>query len=207
MEAWFIVAQVLGVITIVFAFASYQKKEQRKYLFTIGISYIFWTLMFVAMGLNGRMIDFIPPIIASGFGMLRSFVFWWIVGDKRRKKAGRIFLLVFLAVAVTGGIFAILNSTPEIMVFQWIVLFAALLFVIGQYLPNQHFVRATAVIYAIAFSFASTPLYILDGDFRWNPMGLLIEVSKIASVIWFYIMLMKKKGKQVTQSESHNTLE
>ena len=150
--------------------------------------------MFVTMGLDGRMVDFIPPIIASGFGTLRCFVFWWIYGkdSKRRKIGGRVFLLVFLAVALAGGIIAIINSSPEVRVFQWVVMGAALLFVVGQYLPNKHFVRATAVIYAIAFSFASTPLYILEGDFRWNPMGLLIEASKILSVAIFYLRFARK---------------
>ena len=197
---WFIVAQILGVITLVFAFASYQHKQQRKYLFTIGISYIFWTLMFVAMGLNATTFaDFIPPVVASGFGTLRSFVFWWILAkeDKRRKIAGRVFLLVFLAIALVGSAFAIMNSSPEVRPFQWIVMGTAILFVIGQYLPGKHFVRIAAVLYAISFSFASTPLYILEGNFRWNPIGLLIEASKIFSVILFYILLSRKKREPI----------
>ena len=151
--------------------------------------------MFIAMGLNGRLLDFVPAIIAAGFGTLRSFVFFWIFAKKtkRRMVTGRLFLLCFLVVALIAGVIAILNSSPEVRTFQWIVMVAALLFVLGQYLPNKHFVRLTAVIYALAFSLASTPLYILDGDFRWNPIGLMIEASKILSVVLFYILLLKKK--------------
>ena len=195
MGAWFWVAQVLGVVTLTFAFISYQRKEQRRYLFAMGISYFFWMLMFLAMGLDGDMTNFIAPTLVAGVGTIRAFVFWWILAkdSKRRKIGGRIFLLCFLAAAVAGGVVAIVNSSPEVQVFQWVVMVTALLFTVGQYLPNKHFLRVAAVLYAIAFSFASTPLYILDGDFRWNPIGLLIEASKIISVVVFYIINIKKR--------------
>ncbi|MCL2850870.1 MAG: hypothetical protein FWE01_00720 [Firmicutes bacterium] len=202
MGAWFWTAQALGLITLVFAFVSYQRKEQRKYLFAMGISYIFWTLMFLAMGLEGNMTHFIPAMIVAGVGTLRCFVFWWILAkeSKKRKIGGRVFLLCFLIAALTGGIIAIINSAPEVRILQWIIMVTALLFTAGQYIPNKHFLRMAAILYATAFSFASTPLYILEGDFRWNPIGIAIEASKILSVIIFYILLLKKR-KTIKSSE------
>jgi len=66
-------------------------------------------------------------------------------------------------------------------------LFAALGFVIGQYLPGVHYVRVSVVIYAVVVMLTQTPINILYGDFRWNIMGILIESAKIISVVVFYI--------------------
>ena len=51
MNTWYIVAQVLGLITICFEFTSYQITDKRKYFLITGIGSFFWMMMFVAIGL------------------------------------------------------------------------------------------------------------------------------------------------------------
>jgi len=68
---------------------------------------------------------------------------------------------------------------------------AALSFVIGQYLPGVHYVRITVSFYAVIVILTQTPLNILYGDFRWNIMGIAIEVAKILSVVVFYVRFSK----------------
>jgi len=66
-----------------------------------------------------------------------------------------------------------------------ITLVTALLFVVGQYLPSKHYVRVFAIFYALAV-LAQT--WIEDSNF----MGVIIEASKIISIIVFYILLSRK---------------
>jgi hypothetical protein len=56
-------------------------------------------------------------------------------------------------------------------------------------------VRITVVFYAIVVLLTQTPLNILEGDFRWNIMGILIEASKIASVVIFYARYSTQEKK------------
>jgi len=178
---WFIIAQVLGVITIIFDFISYQIRDQRKYLLVFSIGSFFWMLMFIAIGAE------VSPILAAAFSVLRGMVFWWIFAKNtpKRKLGGRIFLYVALLIGLGGAVIGILNS-QDYVVLQIVMLVTALLFVVGQYLPSKHYVRAFAILYAVSMLLISTPL----GTF--NPMGIFIEVAKIVSIIVFYIILARR---------------
>ncbi|MCL2587668.1 MAG: YgjV family protein [Firmicutes bacterium] len=200
MSAWFIIAQVFGIITIVFEFASYQIKDKRKYLLVNGIGGIFWTIMFVAIGMATSLSTQLSLIIVGAYTTTRALVFWWIFkhDTKRRRMAGRIFLIVMVIIAISAGIYVIVGlPTREVRILQSIALVFALGFVIGQYMPGKHPVRITVFFYAIMLLLTQTPLNILYAEpplnFRWNPMGMLIEMSKIASVIVFYFLFFQKK--------------
>ena len=188
MNTWYIIAQIFGIVTISFEFACLQVKDKPKYFFLTGVGSLFWALMFVSMGMATGMSTQISLIVAATYSTVRSFVFWRIFSKDtpESKEAGLIFLLVMIVVAFVAGTLAIVNAPAEVRWLHTLGLFAALSFVIGQYLPGVHYVRVTVSIYALVVILTQTPLNILYGDFRWNIMGILIETSKIVSVLVFY---------------------
>ncbi|MCL2427469.1 MAG: YgjV family protein [Oscillospiraceae bacterium] len=189
MNEWYIVAQVLGVITIGFEFMSYQIKDKAKYFLTTGIGSFFWTLMFVAIGLAMGMNTQLSLIIAATYSTVRNLVFYrtFSKNTAESREMGLIFLLIMIVVAIVAAIVVLPSVPVEVRWLHILGLLAALSFVIGQYLPGVHYVRVTVVIYAVVIMLTQTPLNILYGDFRWNIMGILIESAKIISVIVFYI--------------------
>jgi len=186
---WYIVAQVLGVITIGFEFASYQIKDKAKYFLTTGIGSFFWALMFVAIGLAMGMNTQLSLIIAATYSTVRNLVFYrtFSKNTAESRETGLIFLLIMIVVAIVAAIVVLPSVPVEVRWLHILGLFAALGFVVGQYLPGVHYVRVSVVIYAVVVMLTQTPLNILYGDFRWNIMGILIEGAKIISVIIFYI--------------------
>ena len=201
MNNWFIAAQVLGVITICFEFASYQIKDKSKYFLITGIGSFFWMMMFVAIGMATGMSTQLSLIVAATYSTVRNLVFFRIFSKDtpESKEAGLIFLLVMIAVALVAGTLAVINSPVEVRWLHIIGMITALGFVIGQYLPGVHYVRITVVFYAVAVMMTQTPLNILYGDFRWNIMGILIESAKIISVIVFYIRFSSQPKKPQLQ--------
>ncbi|MCL1994704.1 MAG: hypothetical protein FWG63_00695 [Defluviitaleaceae bacterium] len=187
-NTWFILAQVLGVITICFEFTSYQIKNKAKYFLVTGIGSCFWLLMFVSIGMATGMATQLSLILAATYSTIRNLVFFGIFSKNtpRSKEWGINFLLVMIVVAIAAGTMTVLNAPEPVRWLHIIGLITALAFVIGQYLPGVHYVRITVVFYAIAVFFTQTPLNILYGDFRWNVMGMAIELAKIVSVIVFY---------------------
>ncbi|MCL2827268.1 MAG: YgjV family protein [Oscillospiraceae bacterium] len=189
MNTWFIVAQILGLITICFEFASYQIKDKTKYFLVTGIGSFFWMTMFIAIGLATGMSTQLSLIVAGTYSTIRNLVFFRIFSKNtpESKEAGLIFLLVMILVALVAGVVAILNSPEQVRWLHALGLITALGFVIGQYLPGVHYVRIAVVFYAVVVLLTQTPLNILYGDFRWNIMGILIESAKIISVVVFYV--------------------
>jgi len=189
MNTWFIVAQILGLITICFEFASYQIKDKTKYFLVTGIGSFFWMTMFIAIGLATGMSTQASLIVAGTYSTIRNLVFYRIFSKNtpESKEAGLIFLLVMIVVALVAGVITILNSPEQVRWLHALGLITALGFVIGQYLPGVHYVRIAVVFYAVVVLLTQTPLNILYGDFRWNIMGILIESAKIISVIVFYV--------------------
>jgi len=189
MNTWYLIAQVLGVITICFEFASYQIKDKSKYFLTTGVGSFFWMTMFVAVGFATGMDTQLSLIVASTYSTFRNLVFWKIFSKNtpRSKEAGLNFLLVMIVVALIAGTLAIINAPAQVRWLHTLGMIAALSFVIGQYLPGVHYVRITVVFYALIVLLTQTPLNILEGDFRWNIMGILIELAKISSVVVFYL--------------------
>ena len=197
MNTWFIIAQVLGVITIGFEFASYQIKDKPKYFMVTGIGSFFWMCMFVAMGLATGMSTQLSLIVAATYSTFRNLIFWRIFqkNTPQSKEFGLNFLLVMIVIALAAGILAIANSPAEVRWLHSIGMVAALGFVIGQYLPGVHYVRISVVFYAVIVIFTQTPINILEGDFRWNIMGMAIEAAKIISVIVFYARFASQPTK------------
>ena len=179
MWVW-ILAQVFGVITIIFDFISYQMKDQRRYLLIFSIGSFFWMLMFITLG-N------LTLILIAFFSVLRSMVFWWIFAKKTPKRilGGRIFLAFALLIGFYGAYLSLSAAPEDERIFHWFVLITALLFVVGQYLPSKHYVRFFAFFYAIAVMV----LVIVEGG--GNIMGVLIELAKIVSIIVFYCIAVR----------------
>jgi len=201
MNNWYIAAQVLGIITICFEFASYQIKDKTRYFLITGIGSFFWMTMFVAIGMATGMSTQLSLIVASSYSTIRNLVFYriFLKDTPQSKEAGLIFLLVMIGVAFIAGTLAVISSPAEVRWLHIIGMMAAIGFVIGQYLPGVHYVRITVVIYAIAVLMTQTPLNILYGDFRWNIMGMLIESAKIISVVVFYVRFAYEPKKPQLQ--------
>ncbi|MCL2865110.1 MAG: YgjV family protein [Lachnospiraceae bacterium] len=198
MNPWFIAAQALGIITILFEFVSYQIKDKVRYFLVAGIGSFFWALMFVSMGMASGMATQQSLIIAAGFSSFRAIVFFFIFrkDTEKSRKIGKTFLLCMVAIAVAAGIFTVATTPPEVRIWHIFGMIGALSFVVGQYLPGVHWVRVTVVIYATAVLLTQTPLNILYGPVRWNFMGIAIESAKIISVIIFYIRYARNKDKE-----------
>jgi len=197
MNTWYIAAQILGLITICFEFASYQIKDKRKYFLVTGIGSFFWTMMFVAIGLATGISTQLTLIIAAAYSTIRNIVFYRIFSKNtpESREAGINFLLAMIVFALVAGVFTVMNAPEQVRWLHGIGLATALAFVIGQYLPGVHYVRITVIFYAIAVILTQTPINILYGDFRWNIMGILIEAAKIISVIVFYIRYASEPKK------------
>jgi len=197
MSTWYIAAQILGLITIGFEFASYQIKDKVKYFLVTGIGSFFWMTMFIAIGLATGMSTQLSLIVAAIYSTIRNLVFYRIFAKNtpESKEAGLIFLLVMIVIAIVAGIFTVLNAPEQVRWLHGIGLLMAIGFVVGQYLPGVHYVRIAVVFYALAVLLTQTPLNILYGDFRWNIMGVLIEAAKIISVAIFYIRYASEPKK------------
>jgi len=197
MNVWFIIAQIFGVVAMAFEFACYQinqKHDKTKYFLLTGIGSLFWALMFVAMGLATSMNTQLSLVLAGTYSTVRNLVFFGIFkkDTPASKKAGRVFLLVMMVIGIVAGIMTVLQAPEQVRWLHVLGLITALLFVVGQYLPGDHYVRVSVVFYAAVVLLTQTPINILEGDFRWNIMGILIESSKIVSVAVFYILQMMK---------------
>jgi len=197
-NTWFIVAQFFGALALISAFISYQIKDKRKYLVVETITSFLQAFMFIAMGIATSMDTMMSLVIVSIYSGIRAIVFWWItaVDSHKRRNIGRGFLAFMIIFALTAGIFVIATQLPtrEVVILQSVTLVFALGFVVGQYLPGKHPVRITIFFYAIMLFLTQTPLNIVEGTGieRWNIMGMLIEGSKIVSVIVFYIFMLQK---------------
>ena len=203
MSTWYIAAQILGVITIVFEFASYQIKDKSRYFLMTGIGSFFWMAMFFAVGMATGMDTQRSLIVAASYSTVRNLVFWRIFAKNtpQSKEIGINFLLIMIGVALVAGVMAIASSPPQVRWLHTLGMIAALSFVVGQYLPGHHYVRITVVIYALVVILTQTPVNILYGDFRWNIMGILIELAKISSVVVFYIRFAKEPLQPQLQFE------
>ena len=195
MNIWYFIAQILGLVTIIFVFASYQIKDKAKYFLYIGISSFFWMTMFVSMGLATEFATQLSLIVASSYSTVRNLVFWktFSIDTEKSRKFRLRFLIVMIVIALVAGTLSVLNTPEQVRWLHIIGMIAALCFVIGQYLPGVHYVRITVTIYALVVILTQTPLNILYGDFRWNIMGIAIELAKISSVAVFYLRLAKEK--------------
>jgi len=188
MNMWFIIAQILGVITIGFEFTSYQIKDKTRYFLVTGIGSFFWMTMFVAIGLATGIDTQLSLIVAAVYSTVRNLVFYRIFSKNtpESKEAGLNFLLVMIVIAIVAGTFTVMNAPEQVRWLHILGLIVAIGFVIGQYLPGVHYVRIAVVFYALVVMLTQTPLNILYGEFRWNIMGILIESAKIMSVLVFY---------------------
>jgi len=209
---WFILAQLFGLVVIVLEFKSYQIKEKPNYFLTTGTASIFWTAMFICIGMAMGMATQLALIVAAAYSAMRNLVFWRVfaIDTPKAKKFGIRFLLVMVVIASAAGIFAIINAAntaPEgmrmqILVIQILGMVSALSFVVGQYMPGVHAVRITIIFYAFIVLLTQTPLNIVEPiemfgtELRWNIMGIMIESAKILSVIVFYIRYGAKAGEE-----------
>ena len=198
---WFLVSQILGLITIGFEFVSYQIKDKSKYFLVTGVGSLFWFFMFIATGLATGMDTQQSLILAAGYSTVRNLTFWQIFkhNTPKSQEAGLIFLLVMIVIALTVGTMTVLNAPVQVRWLHILGLVTALGFVVGQYLPGVHYVRVSVVFYAVVVMLTQTPMNILYGEFRWNVMGIAIESAKIVSVVLFYLKYIKEPQKPLIQ--------
>jgi len=78
MNNWYIVAQLLGVITIILEIITYQMKEKTKFFMVSSMSSFFWLLMFIAIGLATGMDTQLSLILAAVYSTLRNALFYWM---------------------------------------------------------------------------------------------------------------------------------
>jgi len=158
-------------------------------------------LMFLALALHSSFDTILSLILVAAYSSIRALVFWWIFAkdSPKRRMYGRIFLVVMLLIALGAAIYVIGTQLPtrETQIIQSVTLVFALGFVAGQYMPGRHPVRITVFLYAIMLFIMQTPLMILESEGagavgRWNIMGMLIEVSKMISVIIFYALIIQR---------------
>ena len=195
MNTWFLMAQILGIVTITFEFWSYQIKDKVRYFLITGIGSFFWMTMFFSIGMATGMATQASLIVASSYSTIRNLVFHRIFKKNTAdsKEKGLIFLLVMIVVALIAGTLTVIGAPAEVRWLHALGMLTSISFVIGQYLPGVHYVRITVVFYAVIVFLTQTPLNILYGDFRWNIMGMMIESSKIISVIVFYFRFAREE--------------
>ena len=197
MNIWFILAQVFGIGAMIFEFVCYQvsqEYEKAKYFLLTGIGSAFWALMFVSMGIATGMSTQTSLIVAATYSTFRNLVFFGVFKKDTiaSKKFGKKFLLVMLVVGLIAGYLSVSQVPDSVRLLHIFVMVTSLLFVVCQYLPGDHYVRISVALYAVAVLLTQTPLNILYGEFRWNIMGILIESSKIISVLVFYVLQIAK---------------
>lgn len=200
---WFILAQVLGVITITLEFWTYQIKEKPKFFLISGISSFFWMTMFISIGIATGISTQVSLIVAATYSTIRNFVFAVIFkkNTPESKEAGLIFLLVMIVIALIAGTLAVVNTPAQVRWLHILGMITSITFVVCQYLPGVHYVRIAVVFYALIVLLTQSPINILEGYGieRWNIMGMLIESSKIISVIVFYLRFSKDPHKPQLQ--------
>jgi len=183
-DLWrFIVAQVLGLITLVFNFWSYQTEDQRKYFIRFAFGSLAWLGMFIAVGAQ------IPVMLVATASTVRAFMFYSAV--KADTPFSRMFarrtMYTTLALSFIGAISIIPFMRPETIPFQVLLAISGVLFIVGQYLPGIYLVRIFAVFYAVAVLLLNTPLD------TFNPMGIIIESVNILAVAVFFVALSRRR--------------
>jgi hypothetical protein len=199
----FLLAQVFGVITIALEFWTYQIKEKPKFFLVSAVSSFFWMAMFISIGIATGLATQVSLIVAATYSTIRNGVFAFIFkkNTPQAKEAGLIFLLVMIVIALIAGTLAVVNTPAQIRWLHILGMISSIAFVICQYLPGVHYVRIAVIFYAAVVLLTQSPMNIgilpEDGFYsiwhieRWNIMGMLIESSKIISVIVFYFRLSK----------------
>ena len=206
---WFLLAQVFGVITIALEFWTYQIKEKPKFFLVSAVSSFFWMTMFISIGIATGISTQVSLIVAATYSTIRNGVFAFIFkkNTPQAKEAGLIFLLVMIVIAIVAGTLAIIQTPAQIRWLHILGMISSIAFVICQYLPGVHYVRIAVVFYAAVVLLTQSPMNIgiLDGFDsilhieRWNIMGMLIESSKIISVIVFYARFSKNPDTPTLQ--------
>ena len=189
MNNWYIIAQIFGVITITLEIVTYQIKDKKKFFLVSTTSSFFWLLMFISIGLATSMNTQLSLILAGVYSTVRNGLFYWMFkkDTPQTKELGLRILLLFISGVLIVGVFTVLSATPHIRWLHIAGVVAAVIFAVTQYLPGVHYVRGGVVLVAVLVGLTQTPLNILEGDIRWNIMGIAIESAKIISTIIFYI--------------------
>jgi len=178
----FILAQIVGLGVLIFDFWSFQQKDQRKYFCYTTFSSALWVAMYALVGAQ------IPVLLVSTISTLRNIIFWWALknGQPRARMIARRTLYASLVLALISSTMAIPAARPGTRIFQVLLLFGVLSFVIGQYLPGIYPLRITSIFYAITLILVNTPLD------TFNPVGIIIEVNKILAIVVFFVVLHRK---------------
>lgn len=201
MNYWYLIAQFFGIITIILEIVTYQLKDKTKFFMVSSLSSFFWLLMFIFIGLATGMDTQLSLILAAIYSTFRNGLFYWMtkMDTPETKERGLKILLFMVGLSLIAGVFTVLSAPPQVRWLHIIGVGASVVFAISQYLPGVHYVRGGVVFVAVIIGLTQTPINILEGDLRWNIMGIAIESAKVISVLLFYIKYLKEPKKAQLQ--------
>lgn len=199
MSYWqFALSQVFALITFACVFINFIVNGKKNILFWHVIGSVFWLLMFA-------LLDNLVGMVLAGIGIVRSgmFLICELKTGKGWKIGGKVtlyFMITLGFVLFALGFWGVLGvGESNAFWWDWIVIATSVLFVVGTYMKSKHIVRIGTVLYAasliIQFVIRAIPEP-FGGSFTpeaFNIGGIAIEVSKIISVVVFYVLLVVKK--------------
>ena len=153
-----ILAQVLGILGTIFAFLSFQLKENKKFFLLQALSGCMFALNFLLLGAyTGCVLNFI--------NIFRGAV---MIGTKKTNKP--YWLIITLALYTVATILTYTN------VFSLIALIAQLVGTIAMWSRNGKTIRVLQL-------FCVSPLWLIHNIFVFSIGGILCEVFNLGSII------------------------
>ena len=174
METLEIIAQVLGIVGMLFMISSYQVKGQRGLIVVQLFGAVFFFLNFLLLGIASGMV--LAGMILNFIGILRCIVF----SNKARFHAdNKVWLVGFISAYLISYalIFTVLGveATVENLIIE-------LLPVIGMTSSNIAFFREDAKSVRL-LGFIASPAWLVYDVFRFSIGGILTEALSLVSII------------------------
>jgi len=153
-----IIAQVLGILGTIFAFVSFQLKENKKFFMLQALSGCMFALNFLLLGAyTGCLLNFI--------NIFRGAV---MAGGKKTSKP--YLLIITLALYTIATVFTYTN------IFSLIALIAQLVGTLAMWSRNGKTIRILQL-------FCVSPLWLVHNIFVFSIGGIICEVFNIGSII------------------------
>lgn len=153
-----IIAQVLGILGTIFAFISFQLKENKKFFILQSLSGCMFALNFLLLGAyTGCLLNFI--------NIFRGAV---MVGGKKTNKPYWLF--------ITLGLYTIATIFTYTNIFSIIALAAQLVGTLAMWSRNGKTIRILQL-------FCVSPLWLVHNIFVFSIGGIICEVFNIGSII------------------------
>lgn len=152
------IAQILGILGTIFAFVSFQLKENKKFFILQALSGCMFALNFLLLGAyTGCLLNFI--------NIFRGAV---MVGGKKMNKP--YWLIITLALYTIATVFTYTN------IFSLIALVAQLVGTLAMWSRNGKTIRVLQL-------FCVSPLWLVHNIFVFSIGGIICEVFNLGSII------------------------